>query len=164
MARRVIEAIESRVTLVLSLIIIALMLMPPQLAGWLADRTPPIVSFIKTEALNSPIAPGDALIVRIWRDKIRDDCPVTSTRYAVSQDGVTVDIEDGQWGGGPAGGEYFDFAYPTGHAMPPGNYELRVHLSYQCPNVAEPFQYEQPATLFRVRDERAKSNKTEVTE
>jgi len=106
------------------------------------------VVFQRVEVLNSPIAQGGEVVVRIWRDKSRDDCPVYSQRTAVNQDGVAYDLPDAQWRGGPAGVEYFDYAYPTLRTMPPGSYELRVHLTYSCPGIT--FEVEQPSALFRV--------------
>jgi len=106
------------------------------------------VVFQRVEVLNSPIAPGGEVIVRIWRDKSRDDCPVYSQRTAVNQDGVAYDLPDAQWRGGLPDTPYLDYAYPTLATMPDGPYELRVHLTYNCPKIT--FEIEQPSALFRV--------------
>jgi hypothetical protein len=145
-----VEIIEARITLALSIIILALVTLQPSIAGWLADKTPPVVSFSRVETLNSPTQAGGVLIARIWREKVRDDCPVASQRYAVNEAGVTFDIPDGEWRGGPPGDEYLDFAYPMPPQMPSGWYELRVHLAYYCPNVAKPFEYDQPPVVFEI--------------
>lgn len=151
MARRLIEKIESRATLFLSLLILALIFVPPMLSQLLADKTPPIRAFHSAEALNSPIKAGELLIVRIKRDKVRDDCPVSSERQAVNQDGVVFSLPPATWSGGPTDVDYLDFAYPTLPSMRIGDYELRVHLTYRCPNVSDPFEYDQPPVRFRVR-------------
>jgi hypothetical protein len=114
------------------------------------DRRVPAV-FDRVEVINSPIEAGDVLMVRIWRDKVRDDCTVHSHRLAVTQDGVSYDLPDAVWAGGQSGTAFLDYGYPTLAAMPPGPYELRVHLSYSCPGIT--FEIPQPTALFRVRPE-----------
>lgn len=149
MARKLIETVESRASLAISILILLVLFVPNLLSVAFTDRTPPIVSFSKAEALNSPIRAGEPLLVRIWREKVRDDCTVHSDRQAVNQDGVVFDMENGQWRGGSADNAYLDFAYPTSLFMPVGIYELRVHLAYTCPNVPD-FHYDQPPVRFRV--------------
>jgi hypothetical protein len=112
------------------------------------DRVP--VVFDRVEVLNSPVKSGENLVVRIWREKVREDCPVLSQRLAVNQDGVVFDLPDSAWRGGPAGTPYLDYAYPTVESMPPGNYLLRVHLTYTCPNLV--FNIDQPTTPFRIHN------------
>ena len=111
------------------------------------DRTFP-VRFESVETLNSPIASGDYLRVRIWRKKFRDDCPVTSLRQAVSENGVTFNLPAATWEGGRVSEPYLDYRYPTVRGMPPGNYELRVSLTYGCPGIT--FTAEQPPARFVV--------------
>lgn len=118
--------------------------------GIFADRTPPIKVFHSAEALNSPILDGSPLVVRIVRDKVRDDCPVTSRRWITSEDGIVYNLGVASWAGGDVEAGWLDFAYPMPDGLSPGSYNLNVHLSYQCPNVSEPFEYEQPTVRFRV--------------
>lgn len=151
MARGLIEKIESGATLLISLAILAFLFVPPLIIELSVDRTPPVTAFHRAEALNSPIHAGEPLIVRVWRDKVRDDCPVDSDRQAVNQDGVVTVLPPATWAGGPTDVPYLDFAYPTLPAMTVGDYELRVHLSYHCPGIAEPFEYDQPVVRFRIR-------------
>jgi hypothetical protein len=113
------------------------------------DRTQPISGFGKVETLASPIVAGDALPVRIWREKVRDDCPVVSERTAISQDGVVYDLPDAEWAGGSADDPYLDYRYPTLPFMPAGEYQLRVDLTYTCPGGLL-FKYLQPPAFFRI--------------
>lgn len=113
------------------------------------DRRDPIVGQMRTEALNSPVRAGDVLIVRITREKVRDDCPVVSIRSLVTPDGRKIDIPVGIHEGGPDNQEYVDWAYPIPSDIPPGDYELRVHLTYLCSGVP-PFEHDQEPVRFRV--------------
>lgn len=152
MVRRLITLVESRATLVLSLLLLALMFGPQILQSALLDRTPPLPGGIaRTAALNSPVLAGSSLLVRIHREKARSDCPVTSERTAVNEDGVVFDIPDATWAGGPAGGGHLDLAYPVPRTFPPGSYVLRVDLTYQCPGGLS-FEYEQPEVRFRIKE------------
>jgi hypothetical protein len=54
------------------------------------DMRDPIRGVMFTEALNSPVSVDDQLLVRVSREKIRDDCPVSSVPYFVSDDGRRV--------------------------------------------------------------------------
>jgi hypothetical protein len=47
------------------------------------NNAPPVVSS-KVEALNSPVAVGGSLDVRITRDKHQSDCTVKSERYTTN--------------------------------------------------------------------------------
>jgi hypothetical protein len=109
------------------------------------------VVFQRVEVMNSPIAAGEPLVVRIWREKTRDDCPVYSHRTAVNADGVSYELPSALWSGGPQDTAFVDYAYPTLSVMPPGNYELRVHLVYNCPHITH--QVDQPSARFRVTAE-----------
>ena len=113
---------------------------------WFPDTTPPVL-FEKTVALNSPLRVGDALVVRIYRKKVRDDCPVLSIRDAINLDGQVFDISDIEWEGGPPSTEFLDLPYGT-QDLPPGQYVLRVRLVYQCPGFE--YRINQPDTPFRV--------------
>ena len=115
------------------------------------DRTQPVTSFSRVETLNSPVREGEVLHVRIYREKVRDDCPVTSKRLAVNQDGQVFTLEDGQHEGGPADQSYYDFGYLTLPEMPAGEYQLRVDLTYTCPGGLM-FEYTQPSAFFRITD------------
>lgn len=113
------------------------------------DRRNPIVGQLKTEALNSPVRAGDDLIVRITRNKVRGDCPVISVRSLVTPDGQKINIPGGVHKGGDPDADYIDWAYPIPRNIPPGDYELRVHLTYICNGVA-PFEHDQEPVRFRV--------------
>lgn len=114
------------------------------------DRRPPVTSFERVEVLNSPIQPGEALRVRIWREKVRGDCPVTSYRSASNRDGKLYDIPDiFDFEGGPPEQPYFEVSYHIPRTLPPDQYLLLVHLVYQCPDGLE-FRYDQPPARFRV--------------
>tara|TARA_R110002049_G_scaffold285335_2_gene466168 strand:+ start:459 stop:893 length:435 start_codon:yes stop_codon:yes gene_type:complete len=113
------------------------------------DRTQPISGFGKVETLRSPIVAGEALPVRIWREKARGDCPVVSERAAISQDGVVYDLPDAEWSGGSADDPFLDYRYPTLPFMPEGEYQLRVDLTYTCPGGLL-FKYTQPPAFFRI--------------
>lgn len=121
------------------------------LDGIATDSRPPVIAFERVEALNSPIRQGDDLTVRIWREKVRNDCPVTSIRTAVNEDGRVFEIPDAVGHeGGPVGAAYLDWTYPT-DALPAGSYVLRVHLIYDC-NEGGVFHYDQPEVRFRVKE------------
>ncbi len=109
------------------------------------DRVPVFIE--RAEALNSPLAEGEVLIVRVYRDKVRDDCPITSNRTAMDMDGRPHDLPNLRWEGAPANTEFADIPYDTS-ALPPGEYWLRVDLDYQCPGFV--FEVEQPPVPFRV--------------
>lgn len=151
MADRLIRAIESRAALIVSILTLLALFVVPQISPLLADKTPPVTAFTKTEALNSPISPGDHLVVRIHRKKVRNDCPVSSQRWATNKDGAIFDVKDGEWRGGDAAANYIDFAYLLPPSMPAGEYNLHVRLTYTCPHVT-PFEYDQPTTRFRIKD------------
>lgn len=107
--------------------------------GWLVwndsmiDRRPPI-AVTGVEALNSPVTPGGDLLVRIYREKVRD-CPLTSFRYATDWNGVRYDFEDeAKPGGGPVGTEYVDVAFPVPPDLPSGRYVFHNTAVYHCPD------------------------------
>jgi hypothetical protein len=113
------------------------------------NSTVPVI-FHKIEVLNSPIHAGNPLAVRIWRDKTRNDCPVYSHRTAITVDGVAYELPSALWSGGPPETQFVDYAYPTLTMMPAGEYELRVHLVYNCPGFT--YEIDQPSARFRVID------------
>lgn len=113
------------------------------------DRRNPIQGPLLTEALNSPVRAGDSLLVRITRNKVRDDCPVISVRSLITPDGQKIEIPGGVSKGGPDDQEHVDLAYPIPADTPPGDYELRVHLTYVC-NAVPPFEHDQEPVRFRV--------------
>ena len=113
------------------------------------DSRPPITSMDRTETLNSPIKVGEALTVRIWREKVRGDCPVLARRSAVNGDGRVFDIPDAATEGGPMDSPYIDVEYGTDHLVP-GDYILMVDLTYVCPGFQQ--EISQRPTPFRVVD------------
>jgi len=115
--------------------------------GWLEDTRDP-VTIDRVETLNSPVAPGETLMVRVFRDKVRDDCVVQSTRIAVNEDGVPYYLGTATVAGGPKGTKYVDVSYQLEDGLPAGEYVLRVRLTYLCPD--GPHIVEQPDARFRV--------------
>ena len=112
------------------------------------DPTLPVETWYGVEVLNSPIEAGDDLLVTIRRDKVRDDCPVTSTRTAIDDDGVSHPLEPAVWRGGSSEGDALDFSYPTPTTLHSGSYTLRVFLLYTCPDFV--WSTQQPDARFRV--------------
>lgn len=146
-----IQVIESRLVLAFSVAVLLVMFGPSIAAVALLDRTAPLPHGIsRTEAINSPVARGESLFVRIHRQKVRSDCHVASSRTAVNEDGIVFDIPDATWQGGPASGEFFEMAYPIPATIPSGSYVLRVDLTYLCPGGLS-FKYEQPEVRFRIQ-------------
>lgn len=111
------------------------------------NRAP--VAINKVEALNSPIDVGDKLFVRIWRDKVRDDCPLHSERYASDEHGRAHNLPDAQGIGGPKDEQYVDILYDTS-GLGAGAYTLYVSLMYHCPGQSFPVQ--QPPVSFVVAE------------
>lgn len=136
--------------LIIGVLVLFTLQAPPFLRTTFADRTPPITEFKSVAVLNNPASPGGFLEVRIFREKVRDDCWVESSRHAVGSDGVVFQLQDGEWIGGEADVHFLDFAYPLPERMPLDDYTLHVTLSYFCPRIAEPFVYAQPVVTFRV--------------
>lgn len=119
------------------------------LEHYLSDQRDPIEAFLSVEALNSPVRPGDGLEVEIHRIKVRDDCPVTSIRTAVDQNGRQWAIPTGiNLEGGSPDADTFRTRYPIPKELPPGRYEMRVHLIYDCKEKS--FHHDQPSILFCV--------------
>jgi hypothetical protein len=116
------------------------------------DDRIPIERWDQVEVLNSPILAGEGVEVRIWRKKVRDDCPVSSSRQAIDRDGHVINLEDAVFEGGPAGTEYFAMTYLTVSDMPVGEYLLRVNLTYSCPDFV--WTTQQPDARFRVVKEK----------
>lgn len=113
-----------------------------------ADDRVPIARWDRVEVLNSPVAPGEPLRTRIYREKVRDDCPVASSRQVISEDGRVYDIADAVSPGGPADKAYVPWDYPLPGNLPPGSYTLRVTLTYECPEFT--WVTDQPDARFRV--------------
>lgn len=114
----------------------------------LEDRRPPI-NIDRVVTLNSPLAAGDALQVRVFRTKVRS-CPVHSTRYIVDADGRYRDVYSVTSEGGPVDTDYVDVHYPLDADLPPGAYELKVSLAYHCTDGVHVI--EQPNAKFRVKE------------
>ena len=114
------------------------------------NRQDPITGPLLTEALNSPVRAGEHLFVRITREKVRSDCPVTSVRNFVSEDGAKAPggIAVRQAGGLP-NAAFVDWKYPVPPTLTPGRYELRVALRYDCPRGLT-FYHDQEPVPFRV--------------
>ena len=108
-------------------------------------RAPTVIG--RVEALNSPVAVGGKLVVRVTREKARGDCPVTSARYVSDENGIARDIPDAVWAGGPLGTKFVDLVYDTS-ALPPGLYTLHVSLLFSCPGMSFPVR--QPSVNFHV--------------
>ena len=117
---------------------------------WSYDDRVPVPRWIGTEALNSPIRAGESLRVAITRDKVRDDCPVASSRQAIDADGRPFDLPDSVHVGGSADELTAVFDYATPRSLPAGTYTLRVFLTYTCPDFV--WSTQQPDTPFRVAD------------
>ena len=150
MARKLVEIVESRLTVLLAFMLLAWLMLPPVYVYFTADKRPPIQEFQRAEALTPAVKAGQPVIVRIAREKVRGDCLVTSYRNAVSEDGVSYTLPTGTWVGGDPSRSFLDYAYPTIPGMLPGKYRLKVRLSYRCPNVKNPFEYDQPEALFEI--------------
>ena len=112
-----------------------------------SDNRPP-VAFSRVEVLNSPINAGGTLQIRVWREKVRDDCPVVSRPFITDENGETLDLLDVFSIGGPAGTEFYDATYLVPIDLHPGSYELFDLLSYRCPN--DEFVIPQPTARFVV--------------
>lgn len=112
----------------------------------LVDTTPP-VTFHSVKVLNSPLRHGSNLKVVLYRDKVRDDCPVTSLRHVIRDDGEFFEIPDAAWKGGPVG-HALPFEYVTSH-LPVGKYTMYVDLTYVCPG-GFVFNVDQPDIKFEV--------------
>ena len=111
------------------------------------DTRDPVV-FERIETLNSPVRVGELLTLRAWREKVRDDCPVVSSPFAISENGTIYELESSFSIGGPAGTPYFDITYPIPPSLPAGQYELNDNLSYRCPD--NTFNIPQPTARFVV--------------
>lgn len=118
------------------------------LVSALEDRRAPI--FVTgMEALNSPIPPGGDLLIRIYRDKVRD-CPLTSFRYATNADGLRYPfINEAKPGGGPVDSAFVDIVFPTPQ-LPPGAYTFHNTVVYHCPDSDHVIAH--PTVNFTVRD------------
>jgi len=101
----------------------------------------------RVESLNSPVPVGGKIMVRVWREKYRDDCPVVSFPYASDQNGRAYVMPGSQGPGGSKDEKYYDALYDT-TALPPGSYTLHDSLMYHCPRQSFPVQ--QPSVSFVV--------------
>ena len=142
--------VEHKITMALSLAILGGMFGPDLYRQAALDRRPPVTVFERSEVLNSPVPRGGAVIVRTWRNKVREDCPVTSTRHATNIDGVNFTLPSAQWRGGDKSARWVDIAYPLIPEMAPGQYALYVTVTYACPGDLT-FTLRAPPTLFRVQ-------------
>jgi hypothetical protein len=121
--------------------------------GWEAatyDARLPITAWHRVEVLNSPITSPGTLRVNIYRTKVRDDCPVTSERQLIDVDGHVTPLADAASPGGSADFDYIPFDYPIPAGVDPGEYLLRVHLTYQCPGFD--WSTVMPGIRFRVKE------------
>ena len=116
------------------------------------DRRPPVVQFTSAVAFNSPVSPGSHLGVLFYREKVRNDCPVSAHTEIVDVDGKTMMIVDQN---NVPGGSKNEPAWTGSFYIPddtePGSYIIRASLSYQCPGISQPFTYNQPVIPFRVK-------------
>lgn len=113
------------------------------------DHTPPIEN-VSYEPRNSPMEQGEDLILRVYRDKNRDDCPITSVRRAThAETGITYSLPGRIWEGGEVGTEYSEFVVGTS-SLPVGQYVGHIETRYDCPN--DVFIYE-GQFLFLITDE-----------
>lgn len=112
--------------------------------------TPIIISdSVPPRAMNSP-EPGGYLKVRVYRVKVRDDCPVYSQRILINDmTKAVLLIGTALSEGGETGTEFVDVLYPMPQEIPPGGYTLRVRLSYFCPE--RTFHVSQPDVKFEVK-------------
>ncbi len=110
------------------------------------NRVPVTIS--RAEVLNSPIFAGQPLWLRTWRDKVRDDCKLYSTRTAMDEDGAVITLPDYFGPGGPVGTAYAEVGYQTLISMHPGDYWLQIRLTFFCPGVT--FDVEHPTMPFRI--------------
>lgn len=106
----------------------------------------PPVEMRTAEALNSPVPVGGDLVVLIDRHKMRD-CPVTSTRWAMDEDGRKNHIGAVTWEGGEVGDGTIEVSYPI-NRLAPGAYTLNVVLAYHCQERV--YIVHQPDVKFRV--------------
>lgn len=96
------------------------------------DHRPPI-NDVRYEPQNSPMAEGENLILRVYREKVRDDCPITSVRRATNaSSGRTYPLAGRIWLGGEVGTEYTDLEIDTGF-LSPGQYVGVIESRYDCP-------------------------------
>lgn len=113
-----------------------------------ADHRPPVM-FVRAEVMNSPIRPGESLLIRVWREKVRDDCPVASAAFITDENGNITNLPGIFSIGGPSGTEFLDVSYLIPANTHPGGYELNDPLSYRCPDGE--FVIPQPTARFVVR-------------
>jgi hypothetical protein len=107
------------------------------------------VTFSRAEVLNSPVQAGGELHVRMWREKVRDDCPLLSRPYVIGANNAVINLSAAFSLGGPVGTPNVEFTY-TIPDLPPGEYVLHDRLSYRCPAVT--FDIDQPEIAFTVSE------------
>lgn len=110
------------------------------------NRVP--VTITRAEVLNSPIFAGQSLTLRTWREKVRGDCLLHSIRTAVDADGALVLLPDYVGPGGPVNTAFSEVDYQTVAGMHPGNWFLRIHLTFICPGIT--FEIDHPTMPFRI--------------
>lgn len=110
------------------------------------DQAP--VSNLRLEVLNSPVEQGiQYLTLRVYRDKHRDDCTLTSVRRAQDSDGRWVELPTRVWEGGDVEEEYVDLLIDV-RALHVGEYIGTNWVTYHCPSIS--FNYITEPYRFRV--------------
>jgi hypothetical protein len=112
------------------------------------DMTPPITN-MRLVTLNSPVAAGQELQLRVYRTKWRDDCPLLSTRLATDLwTGDDYALPSKVWNGGSSMEQHVDLLIDTA-ALPPSIYVGKVQAIYACPRFTYPVEGE---FYFTVRE------------
>lgn len=119
-----------------------------ELVSYIARDTRPPITVHALEVLNSPVQPGEDLMVRIYREKVRD-CPLTSYRYVVDRDGRKFDLlDEAKATGGPVGSDYVDVEFPLVPPVPPGRYTFYNTAVYHCDG--DTYVIQHPPVEFRI--------------
>lgn len=113
------------------------------------NRDPILFGYEKVEVLNSPIKVGEQLLVRTWRTKVRDDCPVIAIRSAYNNNGKSYRIPSAAWAGGKSVAEYVDLIFDT-RELPVGEYYVSSSVTYLCPGIT--FQHEMDPLRFNIHE------------
>lgn len=98
------------------------------------DRRPPI-KLDRMEPLhkNAKILYGREMIVRIWREKVRGDCPLEARHFAYDDDGKEYHLESAVKKGGKVGAPFVDVIIDT-RRLPINRYTFKNHVTYFCPD------------------------------
>lgn len=113
---------------------------------YFTERGEPI-RILQVETVNSPVAPGEILLVDVYREKERD-CPLSSYRTAVNTNGRVYQIGTAISQGGPIGTGFVRVEYPIPEDLPNGEYVLHALLKYDCPDAV--YLVQQPEVYFKV--------------